>query len=62
MKKELQNAIVFIFAGAWFLGYEMAKSANMEEYNFSWFSAVVIVGSFIFVIKNLFVYTKPTSG
>ena len=58
MKKELQIAIVFIFAGAWFLGYEMAKSANLEEYDFSWFFGTVIVGSFMFAIKNLQKYLK----
>ncbi|GHG05837.1 hypothetical protein [Thalassotalea marina] len=58
MKKELQIAIVFIFAGAWFLGYEMAKSANLDEYDFSWFFGTVIVGSFMFAIKNLHKYIK----
>lgn len=60
MKKELQNAIVFIFIGSWFLGYEMAKFANLEEYNFSWFFGVVSVGSFIFAIKSLLAYIKST--
>lgn len=58
MKKELQIAIVFIFAGAWFLGYEMAKSANLDEYDFSLFFGTVIVGSFTFAITNLHKYIK----
>ena len=62
MKKELQVAIVFIFAGAWFLGYEMAKSANLEEYTFSWFFGSVIIGSFTFAVKNLLAYTKTTAN
>lgn len=62
MRRELQNAIVFIFAGAWFLGYEMAKSANLEEYNFSWFFGAITVGCFIFAIKNLLAYTKSNTN
>jgi hypothetical protein len=58
MKKELQSAFVFIFIGAWLMGYEMAKSAIAEDYSFSWFFAAAVTTCFVLAYKALTAFKK----